>query len=553
MLRLAILLACSALLLLPTVSFSQNLLSNPESVVFDSTQNRYLVSNWGDGTIVQIDKNGEQSYFNTDLQGDHNLAGLHIVDGFLYAAVAQGPNKGVVRFDLATQAMISNLGVLELEFANGLTSDTSGILYITDFSDNKIFQARLSDDSSSVLVNSGLSTPNGILFDAPNNRLLVICATGPGAPILSVSLPDGDLQELVQTHVGGDGLTQDNEGNTYISSWATDRTYRYDINFNPPVVFSEGHNNPADIFYNRLHGLLAIPNFDGNSVDLVFDPDVDLDGDSILSSLDNCFLEYNPEQEDSDSDAVGDSCDNCIDTPNPKQGDADGDGIGDMCEIDADDDGILNEDDNCWLVQNPDQINSDTDSLGDACDNCDFVYNPYQYDDDDDGEGDACESEGLFIQCCLDMPQVYLDEPYSYQFWGVGGTPPYTWSKISGQLPDGLTLSADGILSGVPGYEETYTFYVQLRDQDYTYDYQWITMTVDILPPPLYICGDGDGSESVDIDDVVYLIQYIFAGGSAPAPLEAGDADCSGGIDIDDVVYLINYIFAGGSEPCADC
>lgn len=66
----------------------------------------------------------------------------------------------------------------------------------------------------------------------------------------------------------------------------------------------------------------------------------------------------------------------------------------------------------------------------------------------------------------------------------------------------------------------------------------------------LYICGDADASGDVDIDDVVYLIQYIFAGGPAPQPLEAGDADCSGYVDIDDVVYLIQYIFAGGNAPC---
>ncbi len=66
----------------------------------------------------------------------------------------------------------------------------------------------------------------------------------------------------------------------------------------------------------------------------------------------------------------------------------------------------------------------------------------------------------------------------------------------------------------------------------------------------LYICGDADASEAVDIDDVVYLIQYIFAGGPAPDPLESGDADCSGDVDIDDVVYLIQYIFAGGNAPC---
>jgi len=64
------------------------------------------------------------------------------------------------------------------------------------------------------------------------------------------------------------------------------------------------------------------------------------------------------------------------------------------------------------------------------------------------------------------------------------------------------------------------------------------------------VCGDADGSTEVDIDDVVYLIQYIFSGGPAPSPVAAGDADCSGEIDIDDVVYVIAYIFADGPAPC---
>ena len=61
--------------------------------------------------------------------------------------------------------------------------------------------------------------------------------------------------------------------------------------------------------------------------------------------------------------------------------------------------------------------------------------------------------------------------------------------------------------------------------------------------------GDADGSGEVDIDDVVYLIAYIFSGGPAPVPYAAGDADCSGDVDIDDVVYLIAYIFSGGPPP----
>jgi len=69
-----------------------------------------------------------------------------------------------------------------------------------------------------------------------------------------------------------------------------------------------------------------------------------------------------------------------------------------------------------------------------------------------------------------------------------------------------------------------------------------------------FLCGDANASGSVDIDDVVYLIAYIFMGGPPPQPADqSGDVDCSGGVDIDDVVYLIAYIFTGGPPPCYYC
>jgi len=69
------------------------------------------------------------------------------------------------------------------------------------------------------------------------------------------------------------------------------------------------------------------------------------------------------------------------------------------------------------------------------------------------------------------------------------------------------------------------------------------------------LIGDADGSGAVDIDDVVYLIAYIFTGGPPPFPeVCCGDADGSGAVDIDDVVYLIAYIFTGGPAPvCTAC
>lgn len=70
---------------------------------------------------------------------------------------------------------------------------------------------------------------------------------------------------------------------------------------------------------------------------------------------------------------------------------------------------------------------------------------------------------------------------------------------------------------------------------------------------PSYTCGDANGDDAIDISDAVFLISYIFSGGSAPDPLEAGDANCDAAVDISDAVYLISFIFSGGAAPCAFC
>ena len=66
-------------------------------------------------------------------------------------------------------------------------------------------------------------------------------------------------------------------------------------------------------------------------------------------------------------------------------------------------------------------------------------------------------------------------------------------------------------------------------------------------------CGDFDASADINVADVVYFVQYVFASGSAPLDSRQGDIDCDGGPTIADAVYLINYIFADGPPPCAGC
>jgi hypothetical protein len=65
--------------------------------------------------------------------------------------------------------------------------------------------------------------------------------------------------------------------------------------------------------------------------------------------------------------------------------------------------------------------------------------------------------------------------------------------------------------------------------------------------------GDADGSGGIDIDDVVYLIAYVFQSGPSPVPyiVASGDANCSCSVDIDDIVFLIAYVFQEGPAPCS--
>jgi hypothetical protein len=64
-----------------------------------------------------------------------------------------------------------------------------------------------------------------------------------------------------------------------------------------------------------------------------------------------------------------------------------------------------------------------------------------------------------------------------------------------------------------------------------------------------YIYGDANGDSLIDGADVVFLVNYLFNGDSAPFPYQAGDCNCDEAVDPSDVVFLINYLFKNGPEP----
>jgi len=63
--------------------------------------------------------------------------------------------------------------------------------------------------------------------------------------------------------------------------------------------------------------------------------------------------------------------------------------------------------------------------------------------------------------------------------------------------------------------------------------------------------GDPNNDGATNLADAVYVINYVFKGGPAPAPYPvcSGDPNADCAVNLADAVYVINYVFKGGPAP----
>jgi len=240
-----------------SIAFSQSYFS-PESIEFDYANNRWFIANNGGNNILtRSSETGALAVFAPTGFSGGGPHGLEIVEDTLYACAgaslrAYNINSGDLVFSI-------NLGAT---FLNGITHDTAGNLYITDFSGNKIYRFNTKNRKRNTFVASGVSSPNGIIYDKENNRCVFVQWQG---AIRAVSLVDSTVSTLVSSSGlnSVDGITRDGAGNYYVSSWNPTRITRYNSTFTTPttaVGTGMGLSNPADIFYNVLTDTLGVPN-----------------------------------------------------------------------------------------------------------------------------------------------------------------------------------------------------------------------------------------------------------------------------------------------------
>lgn len=253
------------LLIFSTLYLNAQTLNNIEAVEYDASQNRFLISNGN--SIIARASNGDLSFFSTS-SATH---GMEVLGNHLFA-IDGSTIRGI---ELDTETEVMALNIVGASFLNGMTTDGDSTLFATDFSSKKIYKINVADvtnPSFETIVNNTSTTPNGVVYDDTNYRLIFV-NWGNNAPIKAVNLMDNSVSTIVTTSLGNiDGIDEDNDGNYYIASWSPDRITKYDNAFaNPPETITTPFlNNPADICYAKEIDTLAIPHYPGGGDEVVY-------------------------------------------------------------------------------------------------------------------------------------------------------------------------------------------------------------------------------------------------------------------------------------------
>lgn len=233
--------------------------SSAESVEYDGANHRWLVDDNGANSIVAMYPQSSLNipFASGPTSGPH---GIEILNGVAYVC-----DGGYIRgYDLTTAANVFNLN-LSASFLNGLTTDGVGYLFATDYSAKKIYRINPSANAFNLMCTT-IKTPNGIIYDGANNRLVFV-TWGSNAPIQAVSLADSTISTITATtYANFDGVTRDNAGYWYATSYSAGTLIRWTPTFTSPTVVMNSLSSPADIDINTAGDSIAIPNSGGSTV-----------------------------------------------------------------------------------------------------------------------------------------------------------------------------------------------------------------------------------------------------------------------------------------------
>ena len=128
------------------------------------------------------------------------------------------------------------------------------------------------------------------------------------------------------------------------------------------------------------------------------------------------------------------------------------------------------------------------------------------------------------------LPAIDAGVEFHMLLHAAGGVPPYVWSVASGDLPDGVTLTPEGLLSGRAAKPGTSSFTLKVEDSGHpahtiTKDFRAVVaapMLLEWLQPPKVHDNRIDGAVQVsngsaDTFDLTVIIVAVADNGRATA------------------------------------
>jgi len=233
--------------------------NSPESVTYDAAGQRHIISNAGSGQLLQRSLTGTVAAFASGLT---QPKGLVIAGGVVYVA-----DVTTVRgYALSNAANVFTVAIPGSSFLNDIEA-AGGDLYISDTQTNSIYKINIATQAVSTFVSSGIQSPNGLLYDAANNRLLLVSFRA-NSPVQAIAMPSAAVTTVANTSLSNlDGITTDGQGNYFLSNWGSNQIHYFNSTFtNTPAVVAGGFNGPADIYYNQATDTLAIPAMNASQV-----------------------------------------------------------------------------------------------------------------------------------------------------------------------------------------------------------------------------------------------------------------------------------------------
>ena len=121
------------------------------------------------------------------------------------------------------------------------------------------------------------------------------------------------------------------------------------------------------------------------------------------------------------------------------------------------------------------------------------------------------------------LPSGTQNAAYSATASAAGGTPPYTWSVVSGSLPAGLSLaSSSGAISGTPTGSGTSTFTVQVADANAQKATATLALTVSATNTVTFTRVEQTNPSVKYVGNWYTIKNAVLSGGSAVQAIDAG-------------------------------